>query len=376
MRRIRYVHERASWPEFTWDGESLASALASVRHKQGRLVGRLEGLGLDLRSEARLDALTSEAVKSSAIEGEALDPDEVRSSIASRLGLAAGGVARASRHVEGLVEMMVDATTNYAAPLTKKRLLGWHAALFPTGHSGARKITAGAWRETGSAPMQVVSGPLGKERVHFEAPAAERLEQEMKGFLDWFRAGDSIDPVLRAAIAHFWFVTIHPFDDGNGRIARAIADMALARADGTKERCYSMSTQIAAERSEYYRVLEAAQRGDTDVTEWLAWFLACLGRALDAAEQILGKVLYKARLWRKLNGQPINARQRTVIERLLGGFEGFLTTSKYAKLAKCSPDTALRDIQQLLDAGVLLRNEARGRSTSYRLTGIEELGND
>ncbi len=373
MRRKESIHERETWPQLTWDSEELAPALAAVRHKQGRLLGRMEGLGFDLRSEATLDAMTAEVVKSSAIEGEVLDPDEVRSSIASRLGLDAAGLPKAGRHVEGIVEMMLDATENSILPLSRERLFDWHAALFPTGRSGTRRITVGAWRERDSAPMQVVSGPLGKERVHFEAPAASRVEQEMARFLAWFNEPSTIDPVLKAAIAHFWFVTIHPFDDGNGRIARAIAELALARADATKDRFYSMSSQIAAERKEYYRVLETAQRGDLDITEWIAWFLACLDRALDAADQLLAKVLLKSKLWQTLNRRPVNERQRVVINRLLDRFEGHLTSSKYAKLAKCSTDTALRDIQELLERGILVRNEAGGRSTSYRLAEMREI---
>lgn len=370
---MKYIHDRPEWPEFTWDGDALASLLAAVRHKQGRLLGRMEGLGFDLRAEASLTVLTSDVVKSSAIEGEMLNPDEVRSSIARRLGLDAAGLPKAGRDVEGVVEMMLDATRNYDKPLTKKRLFDWHASLFPTGRSGMRKITVGAWRRKEDGPMQVVSGPYGRERVHFEAPEADRLNDETASFLKWFNAPASVDPVLKAALAHFWFVTIHPFEDGNGRIARAIADMALARADATKDRFYSMSSQIEAERKDYYLALERAQRGELDITAWLGWFLGCLGRALDGAEAALGAVLNKAKLWQRINRRPVNERQRLVINRLLNGFQGFLTTSKYAKLAKCSTDTALRDIQELLERGILEQNPGGGRSTSYRLADAENV---
>jgi Fic family protein len=373
-QNMAYVHEKAGWPEFTWGGESLTAVLAAVRHKQGRLLGKLEALGFDLRAEASLVVLTSEVVKSSAIEGEMLNPEEVRSSIARRLGLAVAGLPKAGRDVEGVVEMMIDATRNFEAPLTKERLFDWHAALFPTGRSGMGRITVGAWRTKASGPMQVVSGPMDREKVHFEAPEADRLESEMARFIEWFNVPASVDPVLKAGIAHFWFVTIHPFEDGNGRIARAIADMALARADGTKDRFYSMSSQIEAERKDYYLQLEAAQRGDVDITRWLAWFLGCLDRAIDGADQTLAAVLYKARMWQRMNRGPVNDRQRLVINRMLNGFEGFLSTSRYAKLAKCSTDTALRDIRELLERGILVQNPGGGRSTSYRLADLENAG--
>jgi len=372
-RKAIYIHEQTGWPEFTWDADSLASALAAVRHKQGRLLGRMESLGFDLRAEAGLAVLTSDVVKSSAIEGEKLDPEQVRSSIARRLGLSIAGLPKAGREVEGVVEMMLDATRNFKKPLTTQRLFGWHASLFPTGRSGVSRITVGAWRTSKSGPMQVVSGPMGREKVHFEAPDAERLEPEMAGFLKWFNTPPATDPVVKAAIAHFWFVTIHPFEDGNGRIARAIADMALARADGTPDRFYSMSSQIEAERKQYYLSLEAAQRGDVNITRWLEWFLGCLDRAIDGADGTLGAVLHKARLWQRINLRPVNDRQRLVINRMLNGFEGFLSTSKYAKLAKCSTDTALRDIRELLERRILVQNAGGGRSTSYRLGDSESV---
>lgn len=375
MRRNgAYIHELPDWPTFTWDHQRLTSLLAMVRHKQGRLLGRMEALGLNLRSETSLAVLTSDVVKSSAIEGEVLNPGEVRSSIARRLGLDVAGLPEAGRNVEGIVELMLDATRNFGTPLTRDRLFAWHAALFPTGRSGMRKITVGVWRTKESGPMQVVSGPIGREKVHFEAPDADRLDAETDQFLDWFNHFTAIDPVLKAGIAHFWFVTIHPFDDGNGRMARAIADMMLARADGTSDRFYSMSSRIEAERKDYYLRLEEAQRGGLDITLWLTWFLACLERAIDGAQQTLGTVLYKARVWQHVNVLPVNDRQRLVINRMLSGFEGFLSTSKYAKLAKCSADTALRDIQGLVERGILLRNPEGGRSTSYRLTDGEPNG--
>lgn len=342
----------------------MTDLLVGARHKQGRLLGKMEGLGFGLRNEASVAVLTAEVVKSSAIEGEKLNSEEVRSSVARRLGVKTAGLRRAGREVEGVVAMTLDATRNFGDSLTKERLFGWHSGLFPTGHSGIAKISVGAWR---AGPMEVVSGAMGREKVHFEAPAADRLEDEMSRFMEWFNAPPSIDPVLKAAVAHLWFVTIHPFDDGNGRIARAIADAALARADGTRDRFYSMSSQIEVERKDYYLQLEAAQRGDVDITTWLEWFLACLGRAIDSADLTLANVLRKATLWQRINRSPVNDRQRRVVNRMLENFEGFLTTSKYAKLAKCSADTALRDIQELVERAVLVRNKSGGRSTSYRL---------
>jgi len=368
---MRYIHQRPTWPDFTWDAAAITPALAAVRHKQGRLLGRMEALGFDLRKQATLTTLTSDVVKSSAIEGENLNPSEVRSSIARHLGLDAAGLPPASRDVDAVVEMMLDATQRFEAPLTTQRLFDWHAALFPTGRSGLHKITVGAWRTASAGPMQVVSGPVGSEKVHFEAPEASRLHDEMTRFLEWFEAPSNLDPVLRAAIAHFWFVTIHPFEDGNGRIARAIADMALARSDATKERFYSMSTQIERQKTRYYDALESQQKSTTDITPWIAWFLACLDRAIDAADAALDAVLRKARTWERINHAPVNDRQRVVINRMLGDFEGFINTSKYAKLAKCSNDSALRDIQQLVARSILIKNDAGGRSTSYRLNDPE-----
>jgi len=364
---MTFIHERSGWPQFSWDSDALAAPLAAVRHKQGKHLGKMEALGFDLRAEASLSVLTSEVVHSSAIEGEVLNPEEVRSSIARRLGLDVAGLPEPGRDVEGVVEMTLDATQNYEAPLTNDRLFGWHASLFPTARSAMSRITVGAWRPEEAGPMQVVSGSIGREKVHFEAPGAARLEAEMERFLEWSNSPPAIDPVLKAGIAHLWFVTIHPFEDGNGRIARAIGDLALSRADGTKDRFYSLSSQIEAERKEYYLQLEAAQRGDLDITRWLMWFLGCLDRAIGSADKTLAAVLHKAKLWERINRRPVNDRQREVINRMLDGFEGFLTTSKYAKLAKCSQDTALRDIRELLERGIIVQNPGRGRSTSYRL---------
>lgn len=362
-----YIHELEGWPKFRWDTGRLAEPLASVRHRQGRLIGRMEALGFDLRREAVLRALTSDVVKSSEIEGEKLEAEQVRSSIARRLGMDVGALKPADRHVEGIVEMMLDATGHYDQALTAERLFAWHAALFPTGRSGMTKIRVGAWRDDGTGPMEVVSGPIGREQVHFTAPAAARLEREMTAFLEWFNRPPEIDEVLKAALSHLWFVTIHPFDDGNGRMARAIADMALARSEKSSQRFYSMSTQIRQERTAYYDILEHTQKGTMDVTPWMEWFLGCLGRAIHGAHDIVGAVLTKARFWESVRGVPLNERQRLVLNRLLDGFEGKLTTSKYAKLAKCSQDTALRDILPLVERGILVRGPEGGRSTSYAL---------
>ena len=364
-----WIYEHKDWPQFTWDVETLAFKLADMRHRQGRLLGRMEGLGFELKREATLRTLTSDVVKSAAIEGENLDSKEVRSSIARRLGTDVAGLAPASRNVEGIVEMMLDATQRFAEPLTKERLFDWHAALFPTGRSGMRRIMVGAWRTADAGPMRVVSGPIGRKKVHFEAPHADRLERETEAFIAWLEGDDGADPVLRAGLAHFWFVTVHPFEDGNGRVARAIADMALARADGTSDRFYSLSSQIESERQDYYDQLELQQCGTLDVTGWLEWFLDCLGRAVDGAEVALNSVLFKARLWEGINREPVNERQHLIINRMLeDDFKGHMNTSKYAKMAKCSTDTALRDIQELKARGILIQNPGQGRSTSYRLT--------
>ncbi|QRM35122.1 Fic family protein [Microvirga sp. VF16] len=363
----RYIHEQPGWPNFRWDYKALADLLADVRHRQGRLIGRMQGLGFPLQSEAMLQTLTEDVLKSSEIEGEILNREDVRSSIARRLGLDIGALAAPDRDVEGVVEMMLDATQNYGEALTAERLFNWHAALFPTGRSGMHRITVAGWRHDRGGPMQVVSGPLGRERVHYEAPAADRLHPEMTAFLAWFNGASETDLVLKAGVAHLWFVTIHPFDDGNGRIARAIADMALARSEQSPQRFYSMSAQIRQERNAYYDMLEATQKGDLDITPWLHWFLGCLGRAVDGAELALSGVLRKAQFWEKLATAGINDRQRTMLNRLLDGFEGKLTSSKWAKIAKCSQDTALRDIRDLSTRGLLEKEPGGGRSTSYSL---------
>jgi len=350
--------------------KALAEPLAQIRHRQGRLLGRMESLGFSLQKEAELRTLTLDVLKSSEIEGEILNPDQVRSSIARRLGLEAGGTEPADRYTDGVVEMMLDATQNFDKPLSADRLFGWHAAMFPTGRSGTQKILVGTWRNDSTGPMQVVSGAVGKEKVHYEAPAAPLLDAEMCRFLAWANdEGDKTDAVLRAALAHLWFVTIHPFDDGNGRIARAIADWALARSENSPQRFYSMSAQIRHERNAYYDILEKTQKGSLDVTPWMEWFLGCLGRAFTGTETTLAAVMRKARFWESHATLPINDRQRDIVNRLLDEFEGNLTTVKWATLTRTSHDTALRDIQELIAHGILKKDEAGGRSTSYSLAG-------
>ncbi|MBV8252309.1 MAG: Fic family protein [Chitinophaga sp.] len=361
-----YVHELKKWPQFRWDSMAITPLLVTVRHRQGRVLGHMEALGFELQSEANLEILTLDVVKSSEIEGELLNKEQVRSSIARHLGMEIGGMVPADRHVDGIVEMMLDATQNYHFPLTVERLYGWHAAMFPTGYSGMYKIQTGSWRNNPKDdPMRVVSGGKGRELVHFQAPDADRLEEEMHKLLTWFNQNSTLDPVIKAAIAHLWFVTIHPFDDGNGRITRAITDMLLARGDGSSQRFYSMSAQIRIERKAYYDILEKTQKGSLDITDWLMWFLECLDRALDATVNTLVIVFRKANFWKKSASLHLNKRQVQVLNKLLDGFEGKLTSAKWAKIAKCSQDTALRDIQQLLDAQVLMKESAGGRSTSY-----------
>ena len=367
MMRRMYIHERDDWPCLRWDGGRLCDILGAARFGQGRLVGRMKSLGFELRRDAELATLSDDVIKSSEIEGEFLDREQVRSSIARRLGMDVGGLQSVDRSVEGIVEVTLDATGGYDLPLTVDRLFDWHAALFPTGRSGMRRIRVGGWRDDGGGPMQVVSGPIGRERVHFEAPAAERLDVEMRAFLDWFNSPAETDGALMAGVAHLRFVTIHPFDDGNGRIARAIGDMALARSEGSSQRSYSMSSQISRERSDYYQALEMAQRGTTDVTDWLLWFLGCFGRAIESADETLARTLERARFWEGMAGFSVNQRQRMMLNRLLGDFRGKLTTSKWAQIAKCSQDTALRDINELVALGALKRGAAGGRSTSYEL---------
>jgi Fic family protein len=345
----------------------VSTLLSAVRHDQGRLLGRMEGLGFRLREEATLQTLTQDVMKSSEIEGEVLDAAQVRSSIARRLGMDVGGLVPTDRNVEGIVEVMLDATRQFDQPLTEDRLQGWHAALFPTGRSGMTRIRVGQWREDAAGPMQVISGPIGREHVHYTAPPASCVGGDMRAFLEWFNAPATTDPVVKAAIAHLWFVTIHPFEDGNGRIARAIADLALARSEGSPQRFYSMSSQIRLERAAYYDNLERTQKGDVDISDWLVWFLGCLQRAITGAQGLLSAVLDKARFWERAAAHSLNDRQIKVLNRLLDGFEGKLTSSKWAILAKCSQDTANRDIVALIDMGLLRRGEGGGRSTHYEI---------
>ena len=367
-----YIWEQPGWPNLTSDSGRLAALLGQASREQGRLLGRMQDLGFDLRREAQLRTLTEDVVRSSEIEGEKLDSNQVRSSIARRLGMDVGGLVPAGRDVEGVVEMMLDTTTNYTQPLTADRLFGWHAALFPTGRRGLQRITVGNWRDDSSGPMQVVSGPIGRQKVHYEAPPAARVPGEMDRFLNWFEAPGNTDPLLIAGLAHLWFVTIHPFDDGNGRIARTIADMALARSERSTQRFYSMSAQIRRERNDYYTTLERTQKGTLDVSPWQEWFLSCLRRAIEGSQDTLGAVLEKARFWERFAQQSLNARQVKVLNRLLDGFEGKLTTSKYAKLTKSSQDTAYRDILDLVERGALRKDPGGGRSTSYSVvTGVE-----
>ena len=362
-----YIWQASDWPNWRYDLAAVAGPLAEVSRAQGLLMGRLADVGMALRDQASLVVLTEDVVKTSEIEGEQLDVESVRSSIARRLGVDIGALAPVDRHVEGVVEMVLDATANCNAAVTRERLFGWHAALFPTGYSGFSQITVGDWRDDASGPMQVVSGPIGRKRVHFEAPSAERLEAETSRFLDWVNQVPSEPPLIRAGLGHIWFVTLHPFDDGNGRIARAIGDLLLARADGSPQRFYSLSAQIQRERRAYYDILERTQKGSLDVTAWLAWFFDTLHRAVDQAQHTLDGVLVKARFWRRFAGTPMSERQVKLINRLLDGFEGKLTSRKWAAIAKCSPDTTLRDINELMAQGVLRKSASGGRSTSYEL---------
>jgi len=365
-----YIWEQEGWPRLIWDSDPIVGLLAQTSREQGRLLGRMEALGFDLRRQAHLSTLTEDVVRSSEIEGEKLDTQQVRSSLARRLGMDVAGLVPADRDIEGIVEMMLDATSNYAVPLDAERLFAWHASLFPTGRSGMHKITVGAWRDDSGGPMQVVSGPIGRQKVHYEAPPAARVSEEMQRFLEWFDAPGSVDPLLVAGLAHLWFVTIHPFDDGNGRIARTIADMALARCEKIGQRFYSMSAQIRRERNEYYAALERTQKGELDVTPWQAWFLSCLSRAIEDSHRTLGAVLGKARFWERFTQHAFNERQVRVLNRLLDGFEGKLTTSKWAKLTGSSQDTAYRDILDLIERGALRKDPGGGRSTSYSLIPV------
>lgn len=362
-----YIWQQPEWPQFQQDSARLAKYLARTRHLQGKLLGRMQALGFEMRSEATLRMLTEDVVKTNEIEGEMLVPDQVRSSIGNRLGLDVGGLPAPDRNIDGAVEMALDATRNYATPLTEERLLSWHAALFPTGRSGMRRIRVGEWRDDADRPMEVVSGPIGSQRVHYTAPPAERLGDEISRFLEWFEDAQSMEPVLAASVAHLWFVTIHPFEDGNGRIARAITDMALARSEESPERFYSMSAQIRLERNAYYDLLERTQKGGLDITDWQVRFLECLAHAIENAERTLGAVLTKAAFWEAHAHTLLNERQVKILNRLLDGFEGKLTSSKWATMNHYSQDTANRDIRDLMDRGILIRGQAGGRSTSYEL---------
>ncbi|MBN8772764.1 MAG: cell filamentation protein Fic [Thiobacillus sp. 63-78] len=367
-----YIWQTGDWPHWRFDLAVLAGPMAEVSRAQGVLLGRLADVGMALRGQASLAALTEDVVKTSEIEGETLSVESVRSSIARRLGVDIGALAPVDRHVEGVVEMVLDATANAATPVTQERLFGWHAALFPTGYSGLAKISVGAWRDDANGPMQVVSGPIGRQRVHYEAPPANRLDSETRRFLDWVNGPSNDPPLLRAGLGHLWFVTLHPFDDGNGRIARAMGDLLLARAAGSPQRFYSLSAQIQRERKAYYDILERTQKRSMDVTEWLLWFLETLHRAVDQAQVTLDTVLAKARFWRHWGSMPLNERQVKLLNKLLDGFDGKLTTSKWAAIAKCSQDTALRDISDLLTRGVLRKADAGGRSTSYELDDLPQ----
>ncbi len=367
-----YIWTLPDWPALTWDEAALSGLVSQVLRAQGRLFGKMEALGFDLRNEAQLRSLTQEVVKSSEIEGEHLDSDQVRSSIARRLGIDVAGLVAADAKVDGVVEMMLDATTGCRKPLTTDRLHAWHKALFSRSHDRPQGVAIGKWRDDSLGPMQVVSGPMGRERVHFEAPPASRIEAEIARFLEWFNAGDSTEWLIKSGLAHLWFVTIHPFDDGNGRIARAIADMALARSDQTPQRFYSMSKQIREERKDYYQMLEKTQRGGTDITDWQTWFLSCLGRAIEDSEQSLATTLAKAHFWERLASVSLNKRQIKVLNLMLGGFNGKMTTSKWARIAKCSQDTAHRDILALIDHGAMRKATGGGRSTSYLLVFLDE----
>jgi Fic family protein len=370
-----HIHELGGWPRFNWDSKAIAPLLSEVRLRQGLLVGKMRGYGLASRWAATLKVLTEETVKSNAIEGFKLDPENVRSSLARRLGLEIGGLtAHKDRNVDGVVEMMLDATQKFSEPLTRERLFDWHADLFPGVRTTRDKFRVGAWRDDSQAPMQVVSGPVGRHKVHYEAPAADRVENEMGRFLAWFEGNEQEDPLLKAAIAHLWFVTIHPFEDGNGRIGRAIAELCLARSDGSAQRFYSMSSQILEERKGYYEVLEKTQAGSLDITEWLKWFLECLGRALEQSNQVTSSALEKELFWKSLKQRQVslNDRQTKVLNKLFSGFEGKLTRDKWMKITKASSRTALRDIEELIALGVIEQEEAGGRSTSYRLKKIVE----
>lgn len=364
---MNYIHQLEDWPNFRWKTDEILGLLSEVRNLQGRLIGRMDSLGFELRNEAFLDTITLDVLKSSEIEGEILNPEQVRSSVARKLGLEFAGAVDSDRNVDGVVEMMLDGTQKYYQTLSTDRLFDWHAALFPTGRSGIRKITIADWRKDSTGPMQVVSGNMGREKVHFQAPDAKYVEREMNNFLDWLQNNDKNDLVMKAAIAHLWFITIHPFEDGNGRIARAITDMILAQSDKSEQRFYSMSAQIRIERKEYYEILEKTQKGNLGITQWMVWFLNCMINALKSSEEVLSDILFKADFWKKHAKIKLNERQKNLLNKILDGFEGKLTSAKWAKIAKCSKDSAIRDINDLIDKNILEQEESGGRSTSYRL---------
>ncbi|MBL7827428.1 MAG: Fic family protein [Saprospiraceae bacterium] len=360
----RYIYEHPNWTDFSWQDKSINVVFGEVRLMQGKILGQMNSLGFSIKEEATLTTLTLDVVKSSEIEGELLNYDQVRSSIARRLGINSAGLVPSNRHIEGVVEMMLDATQRYSLPLTEKRLFGWHASLFPTGYSGPYKIEVGQYR---TGVMQIISGAMGKEKVHYEAVTPEMVKSEMDKFLNWVNNDNSLDPVIKAAIAHFWFIIIHPFDDGNGRIGRAITDMLLARAEGSGERFYSMSSQILTERKRYYEILQKEQHSSGDITEWLEWFLHCLKNAMLATESTTQRILRKAEFWKRQEHTPINERQRLILNKLFDGFEGKLQTSKWATITKTSTDTALRDIKDLVEKGILQQTTESGRNVNYEL---------
>jgi Fic family protein len=362
-----YIYNNQNWPIFEWDSEKLLPLLSYVRNRQGKLIGRMGALGFELRNEANLEIITQEIIKSTEIEGEILDREQVRSSVARRLGLEISGLMGSERNVDGIVDLMIDATMNFDKELNSDRLFSWHSTLFPVGQSGMYKIITGKWRDDSTGPMQVVSGALGKEKVHYQAPPASQIENEMRMFLDWFNLEQNTDLVLKAAIAHLWFVTIHPFEDGNGRISRALSEMLLARSDEQSYRFYSMSTQIRKERNAYYDILVKTQKGSLDITNWLEWFLNSLLHAIENSEKLLEKIVYKHSFWIKHTKVSLNDRQRKIINMLMDDFEGVVNTTKWAKIGKCSQDTALRDIQELIDKEIMVKREKGGRSTNYEL---------
>ncbi len=377
MQRIKniYIHEKDNWTNFTWNEKLVSKKLAETRNLQGRLLGKMESLGFDLQDEAVLNTITLEIVKSSEIEGEILDLEQVRSSVARRLGIELAGAIESERHIDGIVEMMLDATQRYDLPITKERLFGWHSSLFPTGWSNMHKIIVADWRKDTTGPMQVVSGAMGKEKIHFEAPNSDRINSEIKNLINWIELENDIDPVLKSAIVHLWFITIHPFEDGNGRITRAITELLLARSDNSVKRFYSMSSQIRIERKQYYNILEKTQKGTSEITDWILWFLECLKNSFESTSELLSKILLKAEFWKVNTKTILNERQQKMLNKLLDGFDGKLTTSKWGKICKCSQDTALRDIQDLIKKGILQKEKSGGRSTNYELK-ISEINNN